>query len=354
MDNTPINSEKQEVLTVVGNEAPATSNFVQKNKKIFLYTIAGFLAVILVGSAIFGVVRVRAGATDGFAYYTAKALHLSLLTVNDQRIPYSGYLDDMKAIKTMKAYEEANNGTLTTSLTDEQMSDQVIWRLVNNAMVSQIAKEMGVKVEAKDIDELKKQVLQQFETEDELEKELIKRYGWNLSAYETKVIRPFVMQSKVTEKIQTDKTALDTIRTQAESVLDQIKKGASFEEMAATYGSDATKDTGGDLGWFGKDEMVPQFEEAVFAMKKGQLSEQLVETEFGYHIVKVTDTKTERVKDESGKWINAQKVKASHILFRFPTFEQYMDEYLKKAEIKFYSKIHNPFEVAETVPVVTE
>jgi len=354
MENTPINNEKQEAIVVSNSEVPATTNFAAKNKKIFLYSIIAFLFVVLVGSAIWGTLRVRAGDTDGFTYYTAKALHLPLLTVNGQKIPYTNFLDDMKAIKTMKAYEEVSSPETATALTEEQMTDQVIWRLANNVMVEQAAKSMDIKVEKKDIEDLKAQVLQQFKTEDELEKELIKRYGWNLTAYEAKVIRPFVLQSKVSEKISSDTTTLNIIRNQAENVLDQIKKGASFEEMAATYGTDATKDVGGDLGWFGKGEMVPQFEDAVFAMKKGQLSDQLVETEFGYHIIKVTDTKTERVKDETGKWVNKATVKASHILFRFPTFEQYMNGYLKEAKIKFYSNIHNPFDTTSVTPVVTQ
>ncbi len=356
MENTPINNEKQEVPAVLNTETPREVNFAEKNKKIFLYSIAIFLFVILVGSGIWGTLRVRAGKIDGFSYYTAKALHLPLMSVNGQKIAYASYLDDMKAIKIMKAYEETNNPEAVASLTDEQMSDQVIWRLVNNVMVAQVADTMNVKVEKTDVEDLKKKVLEgDIKTEDELEKELLKRYGWNLDAYESKVIRPFVLQSKVSEKITSDTTALSTIRTQAEGILDQIKKGASFEEMAKLYGTDGTKDVGGDLGWFGKGEMVPQFEDAVFALKKGQLSDVLIETEFGYHIVKVTDTKTESVKDETtGKWVSKSSVKASHILFRLPTFEQYMDEYLKSAQIKFYTNTHNPFEVTAETPVVTQ
>lgn len=356
MENTPINNEKQEAPVVVNTEAPVVVNFAEKNKKIFLYSIAIFLFVILVGSGIWGTLRVRAGKIDGFSYYTAKALHLPLMSVNGQKITYANYVDDMKAIKIMKAFEETTNPEAVASLTDEQMSDQVIWRLANNVMVAQVANTMGLKVEKADVDDLKKKVLEgDIKTEDELEKELLKRYGWNLAAYESKVIRPFVLQSKVSEKITTDTTTLSAIRLQAEDVLVQIKKGASFEEMAATYGTDATKDVGGDLGWFGKGEMVPQFEEAVFALKKGQLSDTLVETEFGYHIVKVTDTKTESVKDATtGKWVSKSTVKASHILFRLPTFEQHMDEYLKAAKIKFYTKTHNPFEIVAETPVVTQ
>ncbi len=353
MENLPLNKEQQEVLDQEVKEILPVVTTVDKNKKLFLYSIVGFLAVILTLGSVWGIVRVRSGAMDGFSYFIAKALHLSLLSVDGQKVSYTNYLDDMKAIKIMKAYEEEANGT-AMELSEEQMSDQVVWRLVNNVMVSQIAKKMEIKVEKKDVEELKNQVLEQFESADVLEKELIKRYGWNMKAYEEKVIRPFVLQNKVNEKIQTDKESIEEVRNNAEAVLNQIKNGANFEEMAMTYGEDGTAQTGGELGWFTKGEMVPQFEEAVFALKKGELSENLVETEFGYHIVKVNDIKNERVKDETDKWINQTSVNASHILFMLPTFEKYMNAYLKNVEIKFYSKIHNPFDNNQTVPIVTE
>lgn len=82
------------------------------------------------------------------------------------------------------------------------------------------------------------------------------------------------------------------VKKKAESVLKEIKGGANFEEKARTHGSDGTASQGGDLGWFPEGRMVPAFEKAIFGAAKTGLSPNLVETEFGYHIVKVTATKT--------------------------------------------------------------
>lgn len=70
-------------------------------------------------------------------------------------------------------------------------------------------------------------------------------------------------------------------------VLEKLKAGADFAELAAEYGTDGTKDRGGDLGTFGRGAMVKEFEDAVFAMEPGETSD-LVETQFGYHIIKAT------------------------------------------------------------------
>jgi len=80
-------------------------------------------------------------------------------------------------------------------------------------------------------------------------------------------------------------------RTEATRILNEIKRGADFAEMASQYGTDATANTGGDLGWFPKDEMVKPFSNAVFSATRTGLLTNPVETEFGYHIIDVTDLK---------------------------------------------------------------
>ncbi len=79
-------------------------------------------------------------------------------------------------------------------------------------------------------------------------------------------------------------------RAKAEDVLKQAKAGADFAKLAETYSNDASKSHGGDLGYFPKGQMVPAFEAAAFALKPGGLSG-VVESPFGYHIIKLTDRK---------------------------------------------------------------
>jgi peptidyl-prolyl cis-trans isomerase D len=75
----------------------------------------------------------------------------------------------------------------------------------------------------------------------------------------------------------------------AGEVLAKLKNGGDFAKLAKEHSiDDSNSSSGGELGFFGKGVMVPEFEEAVFAMQKGDLSD-LIKTEFGYHIVKLTD-----------------------------------------------------------------
>lgn len=81
-------------------------------------------------------------------------------------------------------------------------------------------------------------------------------------------------------------------KKQAQDILNKIKAGADFAAMARQFGTDGTKDQGGDLGWFDEGRMVPAFSKAVFSANGTGLLPNLVETNFGYHIVKVTAPKT--------------------------------------------------------------
>lgn len=81
-------------------------------------------------------------------------------------------------------------------------------------------------------------------------------------------------------------------KTEATRILNEIKRGADFAEMARMYGTDGTASRGGDLGWFGAGQMVEPFENAVFEATKKGLLNNVVETQFGYHIIDVTEPKT--------------------------------------------------------------
>ncbi|WP_439880891.1 SurA N-terminal domain-containing protein [Pontibacter sp. MBLB2868] len=81
-------------------------------------------------------------------------------------------------------------------------------------------------------------------------------------------------------------------KAKAQDVLNQIKGGADFAQMATQYGSDGTASVGGDLGWFPEGQMVAPFDKAVFNASGTGLLPNLVETDYGYHIVKVTEPKT--------------------------------------------------------------
>lgn len=77
-------------------------------------------------------------------------------------------------------------------------------------------------------------------------------------------------------------------KEQIDSIHERLKNGESFEDLAKEFSQDGTAQNGGDLGQFGIGMMVKEFEDAAFALKVGEISD-VVETQFGYHIIKLTD-----------------------------------------------------------------
>ena len=82
----------------------------------------------------------------------------------------------------------------------------------------------------------------------------------------------------------TKKKAMD----QAQAVLKEARAGADFAELAKKHSADGSAQQGGDLNFFTKGQMVPAFDQVAFSLKPGQVSD-VVQTQFGYHIIKVTE-----------------------------------------------------------------
>ena len=90
-----------------------------------------------------------------------------------------------------------------------------------------------------------------------------------------------------------DAAAKQKARAEIESVLKQVKAGGDFAKLAQEHSQDGSAAQGGDLNYFQKGQMVPAFDKVAFELKPGQVSD-IVTTQFGYHIIKVTDHKQGR------------------------------------------------------------
>jgi peptidyl-prolyl cis-trans isomerase C len=114
----------------------------------------------------------------------------------------------------------------------------------------------------------------------------------------------------------------------AQQVIDQLKAGASFEELAKTKSIDSTKDQGGDLGWFAPSTMVKPFATAVMGLKKGETTQTPVQTPFGWHVIELLDTREETppqfetVKQRVQQLVQQKKV------------HDYQEELMKTAVVK--------------------
>ncbi|MCU7834869.1 MAG: SurA N-terminal domain-containing protein [gamma proteobacterium symbiont of Taylorina sp.] len=120
-----------------------------------------------------------------------------------------------------------------------------------------------------------------------------------------------------------DEKTKETVKFEAQSVLEQLNSGADFTELAKEFSRDpGSAEKGGDLGFFGKGEMVPAFETVAYTMKPGEVSE-LVETPFGFHIIKLVEI-------EGGEKEPFDKVKDK--IIETLQFDQIENSYFEKTE----------------------
>jgi len=77
----------------------------------------------------------------------------------------------------------------------------------------------------------------------------------------------------------------------ANKLIEQLDKGANFADLAKKESMDSSKDNGGDLGWFSPERMVPEFAQAVVALKPGQYTHKAIHTQYGWHIIKLEETR---------------------------------------------------------------
>lgn len=167
----------------------------------------------------------------------------------------------------------------------EVLYDQLLAIAVNKAAVVELAQKADVADNPeikKEIKDVKDQILARAYLDAEVAKTITREKLFEL--YQES-LQSFVPEDEVLARhilVETEDEAKDILR--------QIQKGADFEEMAREKSLDETSaEQGGLLDYFVKDMVVPEFGEAVFSMKKGDLSDKPFKTQYGWHIVKVED-----------------------------------------------------------------
>jgi peptidyl-prolyl cis-trans isomerase C len=170
--------------------------------------------------------------------------------------------------------------------------EQVYPQLLDNLVSNMLASQAGRKQKLADDPEVKKRL--QFAQDQIIEEVYLRRYITAAITDDKVKARydQFVKEQKPQDQVNAKHILVKT-EDEAKAVIDDLKKGGDFAAIAKEKSNDpGTKATGGDLGWFTKDEMVPEFADAAFKLQKGQYTETPVKTQFGYHVILLVDRRT--------------------------------------------------------------
>ncbi len=252
----------------------------------------------------------------------------------------------------------------------EELRRQVLDRLIEQKLIDQEAKKSGIKISSKEIDATVDEVKRRNAvTQEDLEKALTVE-GLTLETYRKQIEIGLLRKKLISYSIKVEAKAEETdlqdfykknvgryrtnetyrpghillivpkgaapeeireIRKKAEKILERIKAGEDFGEMALLYSQDGSAKNHGDLGYFKKGELFPAFEGAALRLKVGQVSG-VLRTDFGFHIIKLLDRKgLEPLPFEEVK----EKVKADYYDGELEkAFKQYLSTLKEKAIIE--------------------
>lgn len=228
--------------------------------------------------------------------------------------------------RVLAALDEIKN---TNSLTDEELiamleAESQTLEEYKDTIRDQILLSKVISIEIKNrIVVSKKQILRYYENN--------KKEFWQAGKVKASHIL-FLMDETLTP---TEKNAKEAL---AEKVLQKIREGVDFVDLAKAYSEDVSADSGGDLGELERGKMVPELERVVFSMREGEVSG-IVRSPYGLHIIKVNQISPGRtigLEDVRSQIVNAQRLKR---------FEKAFDDYV--AKLKKNAFIENYLQLAK-------
>jgi peptidyl-prolyl cis-trans isomerase C len=248
-------------------------------------------------------------------------------------------------------YAKEQFSKMGKALDEAQMKERVLDQLIASELLYQEGTKEGFQVDDKAVDEQLSQWKKQFPSDEDYQK-AIKKMNVSEDIMRSDIRKDLTIQKLVMDKF-VDKTSVpeeeiksyydahpdmfkrpeqvqashilikagpEATESEKEAALNKIKevqekqkKGEDFAELAKAHSECPSNAKGGDLGYFGRGQMVPPFEEAAFGMKPGEVSD-IVTTQFGYHLIKVTDKKPEttvaydEMKGRIGQYLKQEKV----------------------------------------------
>jgi peptidyl-prolyl cis-trans isomerase C len=226
-----------------------------------------------------------------------------------------------------QVYAQQNPGVTLNEVQDKRLRRGVAEEFVGRTFLSEEGKRVGISVDQTKIDQQLAQITLQVGGQEQLE-QLMLAQGVPLDSLRRSISDDLMLQ-QVREKMSESETETtdadvedfrkkeaeevraahilfqvadpakkDSVIELANSVLDSVKTGTDFAAMAARYGSDGSRTRGGDLGFFSRSRMVKPFSDAAFALAdSGAVTNELVESEFGYHIIKLLGRRTAELMD---------------------------------------------------------
>ena len=232
---------------------------------------------------------------------------------------------------------------------EKQVGAQILQNMIFESLIMQEVERLKLSITDADIAQQLEMLRMQFPNEQSFQYALmgmsqenlyaqlkIQAALWKLGTRNVKVTEEEMKQYY--EENKDDYKEPETVRArhilvkteeEAKKIIEALDAGEDFAELAKAHSLGGTKDRGGDLGYFSYEEMVPEFSAAAFALEVGQYTKEPVQTQFGYHVIKLEERNEEKqytleeVKDSVQLAILSEKAASS---------QEIIQDLLKKAK----------------------
>lgn len=294
-----------------------------QKKKVIYYFIVTSLLIVISFFGILGLLVYRLENNSNFVKTVARVFHYPAAIVNGDVI---SYYDWDREVAGFQKSITLNNAQVPV----DKLKKEILEKMIYDQLIREIASDVGVKLEKSDVetevDNFKKMLQEESKSIEEIAKDF---FGWSVDEFVDRVITPTVFKNKLAVELPKSEDVNEKTKERAEAILKLIKETPDdFEKFAIEYSDDkVSAASAGALGWFPRGVMVKEFEDSVFSLEVGEISD-LVETIYGYHIIRVDDS----LAADEEKEVEEQRL-ASHILFKFSTFEDYLTEYRNNAKV---------------------
>jgi hypothetical protein len=204
----------------------------------------------------------------------------------------------------------------------------ILNKLIENQLIENEAKKRGIVINSEDISQEVSRKMQEYDSEEYFKENMTRLYGWTREDFERNIVKPDMYKEKLFEDIQKKDQSRVDAKNKITAAWKELENGREFALIAEKYSEGESAKNKGELGWFGKSEMLPEIAQAIFNLKKGERSE-IIESSLGYHIVFVEDTK-----NESG----SDRLQLKQIFVRTKNFSNWLEEHMKKTTVHIFSR----------------
>jgi len=205
---------------------------------------------------------------------------------------------------------------------------EVISKMIENKVIENLAKKRGITLTDSTVATELESNIQQFGNKDNLMSDLARLYGWTIKDFEQKVVKPGMYSEKLAQVYMNE---LDTSAQQAKikSLYEKVaSKKEDFAKTAKESSDGQSAQSGGDLGWSTKDQLIQAVADKAFSMKTGEISEP-IESPLGFHVLKLEEKKTDNGQD---------LVHLRQIFVKKTTFADWLKEQMKKYPVSIFLK----------------